>query len=97
MYMPEEKLIKTLLKLIDKSSEINNNLVKALTLLQEIREEYFMKFDNQNENGKFSILYRFPRYNIYSEMIDDYVTAAKRNADDLMEIQDQTYEYIKTA
>lgn len=56
-----------------------------------------MKFDNQNENGKFSILYRFPRYNIYSEMIDDYVTAAKRNADDLMAIQDQTYEYIKTA
>lgn len=46
-----------------------------------------MKFHNQNENGKFSILYRFPRYNIYSEMIDDYVNEAKQNADDLMAIR----------
>ncbi|EGD47057.1 hypothetical protein Cpap_1449 [Ruminiclostridium papyrosolvens DSM 2782] len=56
-----------------------------------------MKLDNQNENGKFSILYLFLRYSVNSEMLDDYVNLAKRNADDLMAIQDQTYEYIKTA
>lgn len=84
-----EQAVKTL---SDEVWEIQDKLEKSMILIQEITDEYFLKYDRDKEEDRTFMSWEFPRYRIYSEMIFDYVHAAKSKVDELKQIEIDAHE-----
>lgn len=84
-----EGIIKDVIDLSDKISEVEDKLEKACLLIQGLNEEYFQKFNPEVKEDKWKIAWEFSRYAIYTDMIDDYVSAARNIIYKLRDIDEQ--------
>lgn len=84
-----EGIINDLIDLSDRILEVEDKLEKACILIQDLNEEYFQKFNPEVKEDKRKIEWEFSRYAIYTDMIDDYVSAARKIICKLRDIEEQ--------
>lgn len=58
-------------ELCNSLEEVSMSLEKAVYILQEISEEYFEKFDPDDKEGKFAIVYEFKRRRAFTRVLTD--------------------------
>lgn len=58
-------------ELVNSLDEVSMALEKAQYIMQEISEDYFEKYDPNDKEGKFAIVYEFRRRRAFSRILCD--------------------------
>lgn len=58
-------------ELVDSLEEVSVTLEKAQYIMQGISEEFFERFDPNDKDGKFGIVYEFRRWRALSRILRD--------------------------
>lgn len=64
--------------LTDELVEVFNKLDKAMTISQEVTDEYFNKLDSSDRDGRTEIAIGFNRAGVFASIAEDYVFEAKK-------------------
>lgn len=59
--------------LMDNISQIDIELDKARTIMQELIEKYFNKYNIDNPNDRFAIAWEYERYGAFADILNDYI------------------------
>jgi hypothetical protein len=79
----EQKLNQAARELNEEISQIKWKLERAGIIIQEQLEEYFEKFDRDDQEDHLGIVWDFERNRIYANIIADYVYEATKIIDEL--------------
>ena len=60
-------------KLIDTISQIDIELDKARTIMQELIEGYFNKYDCNSQDDWLCITWGYERYGAFADILSDYI------------------------
>lgn len=69
--------------LSDEVLKLRINLERAETVLQEIQDGYFDKYNTETEQGRFSIAWEYGRYGIFADIVSDYLFIMRETLQDL--------------
>lgn len=58
--------------------DLEDNIIKSITILQELKEGYFDKFTQDNMKDNFGIILGFPHKGVLVDIILDYLLEMKR-------------------
>lgn len=78
--------------LTDELVEVFNKLDKAMTISQEVTDEYFNKLDSSDMEDRVSIAIGFNRAGIHASIVEDYVFEAKKLVLELVARTQNTFQ-----
>lgn len=58
--------------------DLEDTIIKSMTILQELKVGYFDKFTQDNMKNNFSIILEFPHKRVLADIILDYLLEMKR-------------------
>lgn len=91
----EQRLDRAARELVDEIWPIKDKLEKACLLLADLTDEYFRRYNSEDDKDQFAIRYEFSRNAIFADIIDDYVFQAKKELAELEQRADRAKEVSK--
>ena len=88
----EKRLDRAARELVDEIWPIKDKLEKACLLLADLTDEYFRRYNSEDDKDQFAIRYEFSRNAIFADIIDDYVFQAKKELAELEQRADRAKE-----
>lgn len=83
--------------LADEIFDLNNELNKAEYIMQELSDDYFRKYQKENEKDRLAILWDFDRRAAFSEVLGDILVRLVKTAEYLNDLKKQAYAEHKEA
>jgi len=88
----EQRLDRAARELADEIWPIKDKLERACLLLADLTDEYFKRYNRDDDKDQFAIRHEFSRNAIFADIIDDYVCQAKKELGDLEARADRARE-----
>ena len=71
-------------KIADQAELIRGKLTNSTTLLFDVTEDYFDKYDSNDRADRVSIAWEYRRYGIYAHVIWDILEQVVQDFDDML-------------